>query len=343
MTQKKNKPSVSIIVPVYNVSPYVEDCIHSVMRQTYDGKVECIVVDDCGTDDSMAIVERLIAEYTGPIIFKVLHHTHNRGLSEARNTGINAATGEWLWFIDSDDWIEDDALNILYTLIIENEDINVICIQINNYVKGKTTFISVNDFLEFPILMSGKQYLKSNLLKAVAAKFIVRRTFLIDNKILFCPGILHEDILYVQILMYLVPIVFVSNLPLYGKRKKRIGSIVNSISPKNANDMIIIHQKLMKYLSSDVDEEDRDWFFRCSFSSIVDAYKFINRFHDTPAYSEFQRNHKPYINSICKKALYSGGNWRFKLKSIVIRFFPFYIGRLKKICSKLRSCRCFLK
>ena len=336
-----NQPSVSIIVPVYNVGPYVEDCIRSVMRQTYDGKMECIVVDDCGTDDSMPIVERLVADYTGPIEFKILHHTHNRGLSEARNTGIRASSGEWLWFVDSDDWIEDGALSTLLSIIKNHEDKEVICIQKNNYLKDKTSFI--NDILETPSLMSGKQYLKSNLQKTVVAKFIVRRDFLIDNKIWFYPGILHEDNLFVQILMYLAPKVFVSNQSLYGKRQGRAGSIMNSISPKNANDMIIIHQKQMDFLLSVVDDRDKDWFFRYSFSSIVNACKKINRFHDTPAYSEFQRNHKPYINSICKKALYSGGSWGFKLTSLVIWFVPFYIGSYEKIYSKVSKYRHILK
>ena len=109
-----NKPSISIIIPVYNVAPYVEDCIRSVMRQTYDGKMECILVDDCGTDDSMAIVEGLISEYTGPIEFRILYHTHNRGLSAARNTGIKQASGEFLMFIDSDDRIHDDLCKDAY-------------------------------------------------------------------------------------------------------------------------------------------------------------------------------------------------------------------------------------
>lgn len=101
-------PSVSIIVPIYNVEPYVEDCIKSVMRQTYEGDIECIVVDDCGTDGSMGIVNKLILEYNGPIMFKILHHTHNRGLSAARNTGISNASGDYLLFLDSDDWLHED-------------------------------------------------------------------------------------------------------------------------------------------------------------------------------------------------------------------------------------------
>ena len=92
---KANTIDVSIIVPVYNVAHYIEDCLRSVMRQTYKGSMECLVVDDCGTDDSMSIVERMIAEYDGPIQFKILRHEHNRGLSAARNTGTMQATGDY--------------------------------------------------------------------------------------------------------------------------------------------------------------------------------------------------------------------------------------------------------
>ena len=106
--------SISIIIPVYNVGPYVEACIRSVMRQTYDGPMECIVVDDCGTDNSMAVVDRIISEYHGPISFKILHHDNNRGLSAARNTGIRYATGEFLMFVDSDDRVHDDFCKDAY-------------------------------------------------------------------------------------------------------------------------------------------------------------------------------------------------------------------------------------
>ena len=78
-----NLYKISIIIPVYNVEPYISDCLQSVMRQTYKGEIECILVDDCGTDKSVEIAEKRIAEYDGPIEFKVLHHDHNRGLSAA--------------------------------------------------------------------------------------------------------------------------------------------------------------------------------------------------------------------------------------------------------------------
>ena len=104
---------ISIIIPVYNVEPFIADCVQSVMRQTFSGQLDCIVVDDCGTDKSIEVVEKLIAGYEGPIEFKVLHHEHNRGLSAARNTGMEAARGDYVYFLDSDDWISDDCIEKL--------------------------------------------------------------------------------------------------------------------------------------------------------------------------------------------------------------------------------------
>ena len=78
--------NVTIIIPVYNVAPYIKDCLKSVVRQTYRGGMECLLIDDCGTDDSIAIAEKMIKTYVGPICFRIIRHESNRGLSAARNT-----------------------------------------------------------------------------------------------------------------------------------------------------------------------------------------------------------------------------------------------------------------
>lgn len=118
----KSLPKISIIIPVYNVEPYIAECLQSVMRQTYTGEIECILVDDCGKDNSIAIAEKLIEEYTienqktkieNPISFRILHHNYNRGLSAARNTGTEAATGDYIYYLDSDDYISDDCIAVL--------------------------------------------------------------------------------------------------------------------------------------------------------------------------------------------------------------------------------------
>ena len=111
---------ISIVVPVYNVEAYIEDCLKSVAAQTYKGEIECIIINDCTPDNSCAVIEHFVKEYNGPIEFKLLHHTVNRGLSAARNTGIDVATGDYIYFLDSDDEITPDCLEHLAAPLAEN-------------------------------------------------------------------------------------------------------------------------------------------------------------------------------------------------------------------------------
>lgn len=116
---------ISIIIPVYNVSVYIEGCIKSVMNQTYRD-IECILVNDASPDDSIDIAKHLIANYTGPIQFRILNHEHNTGVSAARNTGIEAATGDYLYFLDSDDEITPDCIEKLSHPILKDPTIEMV-------------------------------------------------------------------------------------------------------------------------------------------------------------------------------------------------------------------------
>lgn len=109
---------VSVIIPVYNVEKYLCRCLDSVARQTIfatdpEVEVECILVDDCGTDSSMHIAHEYIASYQGPVKWLIATHDRNRGLAAARNTGFDKATGDYVLFVDSDDDLPDDALRLL--------------------------------------------------------------------------------------------------------------------------------------------------------------------------------------------------------------------------------------
>lgn len=118
--------NISVIIPVYNVEKYVERCILSIMQQTYTASVECIVVSDCTPDNSMKIVEKLVAGYKGQIQFKLLYHESNKGLAAVRNTGLHAASGDYIIHIDSDDYCESDMLEKMYAKAVEeNADIVV--------------------------------------------------------------------------------------------------------------------------------------------------------------------------------------------------------------------------
>ena len=104
---------ISIVIPIYNVEPYILECLQSVDKQTIGDDIECILVDDCGTDNSVLVAEDFIKSYEGRVHFTLIHHQKNGGLSAARNTGIHAAHGEYLYFLDSDDTIKNNCIELL--------------------------------------------------------------------------------------------------------------------------------------------------------------------------------------------------------------------------------------
>lgn len=110
---------ISFILPCYNVGQYVEKCVESIVSQDFkDYEYEIICVDDCGTDNTLEILQRLCRE--NPHI-KLVRNPKNGGLSFSRNRGIEAATGDWLWFVDTDDLITKDSVKNLLDIANSNE------------------------------------------------------------------------------------------------------------------------------------------------------------------------------------------------------------------------------
>lgn len=190
-------PRISIIIPVYNVEPYIADCLQSVMCQTYKGTIECILVDDCGTDDSMQIAELLIAEYNGPVEFKVLHHERNRGLSAARNTGTEAAKGEYIYYLDSDDWIDDNSIATLYKAIVSG-DYAIAISYFTAYFNAKNSVYNPQWLFTEPRVIQSEQFAERMLMQqsnfASTAK-LYKKEILTDVR--FREGRLNEDTLFV--------------------------------------------------------------------------------------------------------------------------------------------------
>ena len=118
----KDRPLISVIVPVYQVEQYLERCVDSILNQSYHN-LEIVLVDDGSTDKGKVICDRYGTQNTN---VKVIHQ-QNQGLSAARNTGIEASTGEWICFIDSDDYIEENMLEIMLRTSFEDQSDMVIC------------------------------------------------------------------------------------------------------------------------------------------------------------------------------------------------------------------------
>lgn len=105
--------TVSILVPVYGVEKHIERCARSIFEQTYHN-LDIVFVDDCTPDKSIEILKRVLEEYSDrKAQTRIIRHEHNRGLAAARNTAVAAAVGTFLMHVDSDDWIENDAVEEL--------------------------------------------------------------------------------------------------------------------------------------------------------------------------------------------------------------------------------------
>lgn len=112
-----NVPLISVIVPVYNVEKYVRKCLESLKGQTLK-QIEVIMVDDGSTDNSGEIAEEYVSDEWPK--FRLIKHRENRGLSAARNTGIDESKADWIMFVDSDDWVEQDFCKVPYEATMEN-------------------------------------------------------------------------------------------------------------------------------------------------------------------------------------------------------------------------------
>ena len=218
---------VSIIIPVYNVAPYIKRCLDSVVTQTFQD-IECILVDDCGTDDSKEIVQQYIDCYQGQIQFKFIHHEKNIGLSGARNTGMQVATGEWLYFLDSDDSIIPDCIATLLALQEKYPDADFVQGNLLN-ISGE---ISHYGFKNIPEYCNNPATIEDIMLRRVitsACNRLIKRSLVLENDLFFPLGMVHEDMYWVYFLSKYVQAAAFSKLGTYIYYTNE-GSIMTEVS-----------------------------------------------------------------------------------------------------------------
>lgn len=185
---------VSVIIPIYNVEQYVERCLLSVLRQTYDN-LEVILVNDATKDGSMLVVKNVLQREHTQKQVKIVAHAQNKGLSAARNTGFLNSTGDYVLFCDSDDWIVPECVQLLVEAALSGWADMVI----GDYeVKGSSD--------PFPELKMGtlKKGARSLSMKAfltekvypMAWNKLVKRDFIQANRLFFKDGLIHEDRLW---------------------------------------------------------------------------------------------------------------------------------------------------
>lgn len=186
---------LSIVVPAYNVEKYIERCINSMINYDYD--YEIIIINDGSTDNTLNVVEK----YRNLKNIKIISQ-RNKGLSYARNVGIKNAEGEYISFIDSDDFVDlKEMINLVEEAILNKLDI-IQGQMINYYNEHESSFgfygikPRLKNIYKYKIF-NGKSFLKyavkNNNLIISACSRIYKKDFLINNKLYFYEGILHED------------------------------------------------------------------------------------------------------------------------------------------------------
>lgn len=228
---------VSIVVPIYNVELYIDDCINTLINQTYK-KIEIILVDDGSTDNSQKICEEYAKQDSR---IKVLHK-ENGGLSDARNKGLDVAQGKYIIFVDSDDFVNIYFVEKLYKSCVQNEsDISVCKYQ---EIKSKKEAAWKKQINSNNRTMTGREYIidmyngESEKLGFVAWNKIYKKDLFINNNIRYPKGKYYEDTFTTFRLLYTTKKITVINDTLYYYRIREGSIMTSSIDLKKVYDGI---------------------------------------------------------------------------------------------------------
>ena len=244
-------PKVSIIVPVYNVGKFLPKCLDSLVNQTLKG-IEIIIVNDGSTDNSQAIIDTYAANY--PEMIKA-YTKKNGGLSDARNFGMKKATGDFLGFVDSDDFVDLTMFEKLYTRAVTTDSDVVVCAHDGVYLNNKNAIKRSKPFpIENTKVFGADIYTSPEILehaKSFAWNKIYKREVI--NGFEFPKGQLFEDSAVVYNILACAKKVECVNEPLYFYVTGRAGAITSTVNPgifdilKSCDSMISYYKKIGKF------------------------------------------------------------------------------------------------
>lgn len=337
------RQKVSVIIPVYRVSAYVERCLRSVMEQSYSD-IECIIVDDKSDDNSVEKCKALIAEYnenedknekTKGISFRIIHHEHNRGLSAARNTGTIAAKGEYLYYLDSDDYISPDCIEKLTTAVNENPSIEMVqgnTLMTSNGKEGTllynskhSVFISNND-------EARKAFYKDRFIYISVWNKLIKRSFVEECQLYCREGLVFEDLLWVfYLIKHLKTACLCEEVTYY--YCIRSGSISTAARPESVRCYTAMFDEILHNLTAGKERVEIEGYLYYFIRRYVSYVKIVPAFKETlRLYKEKARQYSCwYVYSILTIAGIVGGlgnplglldwmnNMRWKNKRLLLR------------------------
>lgn len=264
-------PTLSIIIPVYNVVPYIAQCLDSILIDNhFEGEVLC--VNDGSTDDSLSVLKEYAARYGNVAIID----QKNKGLSEARNTGLRAAKGNYVAFIDSDDWLFPNTLDRILRHI-DGEDVlyyNARKVYEDTGLMDGDKDIIERKHLSGPAYFAAIQGEPRNMPCVCVWGGVYSREFLLKNNLYNEPGIYHEDNYYTPQVLLAAHDVSCINEYVYVYRTRN-GSITSRVTEKHIKDYLFIIRNLYSLYINKGDVSDVFYTDVCNICVcvILDAYR----------------------------------------------------------------------
>lgn len=251
MVNKKNHVSISVIVPVYNVEKYVEECLLSILRQLSPWD-ELIVINDGSTDNSYHICLNIARKYSNILLID----QKNKGLGAARNVGIKKAKGYYVCFVDSDDYISDDALDEIRKQLLRN-DLDILQFDASVLEQRSNTKITKNLYdrsaMAIYSIMPGYMMFISSYpryYQPSACLMVIRREYILEKSIFFKEDILHEDCPFTfQLLLEANTVKHIAK-PLYIRRYRENSITSSSWSEKRKKGISYSAGFVYKYILS---------------------------------------------------------------------------------------------
>ena len=242
---------ISVVIPIYNVENYLSHCLDSLEQQSNIKNIaEILIVNDGSKDNSIDIAETFVQRTS---LQCTLFNQQNQGLSAARNTGLKAARGEYVWFVDSDDWIEPFCLDKILSDLYKYEGVDVLQLQYRlTYEDGKAEDVP---FWTIDKPTDGQSITKNGGLPVPAQFSIYRTAFLRENNLCFYPGILHEDSEFKPRACYLATSIMSVNYVCYNYLQRKGGSIMSTYTLKRIKDVLTVNEHLLNFASVRVKEK----------------------------------------------------------------------------------------
>ena len=307
----------SIVVPVYNVEQYLRRCVDSLIQQTYAG-IEILLVDDGSTDQSPSICDQYAAADDRISVF----HKKNGGLSDARNFGIDHAKGEYILFVDSDDWIEPNTIASFHAFVRENPDVDLFIGCLKN---TDGTLCASNQKAVVGQKYSGADYYvrfqKSVLKSAVAPLY--KKSFLDHCELRFLVGRLHEDIEFTPRAYMSAGYVIYTDLVFYNRFVRAESITTAPDKRRNLVDLIFICKRLSEY-ARDLHNRKAE---RVMKDTLCSSY--LSLFYEANVFAFRLNDYSPYIDKKLVRQL--GKSLKNRLKAGIFVISPKLYCLIRKL------------